>query len=271
MNKYNKAHTQSGLTLIEIMLTIVIISLVMIGIAQFFATQSENNRQQEAQLELNENLRMAITRVSDDLRNAKFMAPATDLNAWTPWVGGFATNPNITPATGSLSDIVTMLSARATPIGFLAADVALDANSFQVDGLDDLPEGNYLISINHREFASMVNYPSSSASSATFEIDSDPLATGIQGVAIEHLMGAPVYVLETTAYVVNTSTKTFNINKYDNLGFVEVLDNITDMQITPVTVGRQYTVTLSAESDIEDQDTGAKLTRSISSDVALAN
>ena len=271
MKNNQQLNKQSGLTLIEIMMTVVILSLIMVGIAQFFASQNENNRQQEAQLELNENLRMGLTRISDDLRNAKFMTPRTDLDIWVSWVVGFNQNPNITPAAGSLSDIVTMLSTRPTPVGFLKSDVDIGDTSFQADGLDELPEGNYLLSINHKEFVAMTSYPSVGGSQATFSIDSDPTTLGVQGVSEDHLKDAPVYVLETVAYAANKASKTLNVNKYDNQGFLTILDNISDLEITAVTPGSHYHVTLTAVSDSVDQDTGAILTRSIQSDVGLAN
>ena len=275
-SNYKCHKIDTGFTLIELLVTLAILSLVIAGMTQFVGTQTANSRQQEAQLEMNDNLRIAMSRITDELRNAKFMTPRTSLNTWVTGTDKtFTLNPTISPASGNDSVIITTLSARAEPIGKLISNLSILSNDFIIKDWDKLiKRDNLLLSINHQEFVKAVNTPnpSDAAITAEIKIDSNPNdAIAQTGITKNYLADSAVYAILPKSYKVDKANKTLLVNKYDGQGYQIVMDNISDMTITGTSGIQRYSVTLTAMSDYIDQDTGTALTRSMTSEVTLKN
>ena len=275
-SNYKCHKIDTGFTLIELLVTLAILSLVIAGMTQFVGTQTANSRQQKAQLDINENLRIAMSRVTDELRNAKFMTPRTSLSTWVTGTDkSFTLNPTISPASGDDSVTITTLSARAEPIGKLISDLSILSNDFIIKDWDKIiKRDNLLLSINHQEFVKAVVKPNPSDAAITAEIkfDSNPNDGIVQtGLTKNYLADSAVYVLLPKSYKVNKANRTLLVNKYDGQGYQVVMDNIADMTITGASGLQRYSVTLTAQSDYIDQDTGSVLTRAMTSNVTLKN
>ena len=61
------------------------------------------------------------------------------------------------------------------------------------------------------------------------------------------------------------------LNENHGAGAQPAVEGISDLQITTVTAGTQYQLTLTARTEKTDPLTGTYLTRSLSSDVTLKN
>lgn len=76
--KPNRNHTQSGLSLIELMIAITISLALLTGVVQIFSSSKAAYRTQEALSRVSENIRFAIETLNQDISRANFWGCNTD-------------------------------------------------------------------------------------------------------------------------------------------------------------------------------------------------
>lgn len=284
--KYSKyTHKQIGFSLIEIMIALVILSLVVAGMGQFFITLKKNTRQQDNQLELNERLRVAMTRITDDARNAGFITPKdANLKWWITWTGlpTLINNPIIVDGASGASDSLYIIAATDKPVTTVKNKANPGDSSVKVYDTSQINlAGRSLININNREFARVV-----SKTSDSLRLDTVPVKSGVSDlkeingsanndpILNTHLVGAPVFVVVVKRYSHNATTNTLQVLNYGSNGNTvqDVMQGITDLQIQAVGGNnKRLRISLTGTTDKIDQDTGAKLTRTMVSEVASLN
>jgi len=112
---------QSGLTLIEIMVALVIGSFLMLGAMGLFISNKRVYNEQDVMGRLQENARFAINLMVDDLRMAAYLGCSDDPNALTNTLTGAATVTNLfnfdNPVEGSENAGGWLPSASTDPVG----------------------------------------------------------------------------------------------------------------------------------------------------------
>lgn len=285
MKYFKNTHKQIGFSLIEIMIALLILSLVVAGMGQFFTTLKNNTRQQENQLELNERLRVAMTRVTDDVRNAGFITPKDEsLKWWITWTDlpTLTNNPIIVNGASGASDSLYIIAATDKPVAIVNNQANPGDASLKVNNTSQINlAGRSLININNKEFARVISKTANS-----LILDTVPVKAGvsdlkeINGSAINnptfntHLIGSPVFVVEVKKYSLNTSTNTLQLITYGSNGNAvkDVMNGITDFQVQLVSGNnKRLRISLSGISDEIDQDTKAKLNRTMVTEVVSLN
>ena len=259
----------AGFTLIEILVTMLLLSIAMAAVVPVLAIQSKANLEQDTKVAMQQNLRVAMSIVTDALRNGRYGVPSANLTSWIQWVSGFNTNPVITVAAGNST--MSVASATAQSVTSLSSAAAAGATSLSLTTLATVDTSTKrLLLINGQENAIVTGV---NASSVT--IDTDPTVAGNQGLAHSYPAGTPVYRVDVTTFNIVTDSTTglsqLFRNRNQGAGSLPVADGISGLQIGTVVANKQYTVTLTAISTSLDPVTHQSLTARLASNVTLAN
>ncbi|MFT5397061.1 MAG: type IV pilus assembly protein PilW, partial [Gammaproteobacteria bacterium] len=107
----------SGLSLIELLVSVTIGSLLLLGLVSSFQTSSNSQRELEKAGQMIENGRYAIGLIGDDLRHAGFFDYFYDLGTWAP--------TTTLPDPCELGTAADLEAAMAMPIqGYRAANLS---------------------------------------------------------------------------------------------------------------------------------------------------
>src|SRR5688500_8658433 len=90
-----------GFTMIELLISLAVMSLAIGSVVHFFGNYKRMSYQQEQIIALQTNLRAASDRIASNLRRVDYGVPTASLATWINWVSGFNANPLIVPS-GSL-------------------------------------------------------------------------------------------------------------------------------------------------------------------------
>jgi len=259
----------AGFTLIEILVTMLLLSIAMAAVVPVLATQNRVYLEQNAKVAMHENLRLGMDVLTDTLRNSGYGVPSTNLASWIGWVSGFTTNPKVT--TSGSNSIISVASASTQPVATLASAVSKGATTLSLSSLSQVNTGaKRLLLINGQENAIVATV---NASSVT--IDTDPTVNGNQGLANAYPQGTPVYRVDVWTFNVATDATTglsqLLRDQNQGAGTLPAVDGITGLQVTTVSAGKQYNVTLTATTTAPDPVTHQHLQASLASNITLAN
>lgn len=268
-----------GFSLIELLITLVVVSLVMAGVISFFSVQARATLQEELSATLQANLRLASDKVNTSLRSTGYGVPTANLAKWVPWVSHFTSNPLAVQGSGSSPDTLSVAACTPEPVATLTANAAMGVATITlakaVSGKDwpELLDNNTrrLIRIGDSESAHVIQITvdPANASRQIATIDTDPVGTGSQGLVRFHWAGTPVCRVDVVTYSVDTTTRELKINQNTGGGAQPALDGITDLQVT--ITAQEYQISLSGRSDRKDPSTRQYLARSLNSKVGRRN
>lgn len=255
---------QTGFTLIELLVSLTVTAIVMTGLVTSFSSQNRASVQRDTYLEMGDNLRMGMANVSSALRNAGYGVPTANLNLWITAMSGF-TNQPILLANGG--NTINIASCTSRSVATLTAPAAVLATTLTIDSASGLANGN-LIWIGHSEFAIVTN------AGTNLGIDTNPMATGIQGLARDHGVGSPICRVDVSTYSVqqdplDTTKKALMLDRHDGLGAQIVANDTDSVQLTAVTAGQRYLLTMTVKT--KDPYSANYVTRTMTSDIALVN
>jgi Tfp pilus assembly protein PilV len=268
----------AGLSLVEMMIAIVVLSLVSIGVIGYYQSLRRAATTQELSASVEDNLRLGLDILTSSLRGAKYGVPSSGLSTWTG-VTGFTANPQFTDGgtgTPPLPDKLTVASCTSQPVARLSADANAGSTTLTLADdnapINDLPNNisddfnvanRRLIYIGDNESARIMVV----TGTAQITIDTDLTTVGNQGLTRNYKVGTPICRVDVLKYEVDTEKKRLMRNG------VPVADNIIDLQITPVTGGIKlaYLIKLTGESSRTDPSTGSVVTRSLTTTVSLWN
>jgi type II secretory pathway pseudopilin PulG len=260
----------------ELLVVVLLVGVVAAGMGSVFASQNRTYVQQDLHVAMEENLRLAMSAVTDSLRAAGCGVPPSDLSNWITWVAGFVEDPLVVTDGGAGPDTLS-LAVCTPPLAELTAAAAAGSTSLVVsssvsgklaaDLLNTTDKG--LIWIGDGDHARI-----RAASGGALTIDTDPTTAGNQGLLRSYPPGAPISRIDVLTFSIQTDvTVNLPVLHLDRQrGTVEsVADGISDLQVTTTAPGRQYRIALTGRSEKEDPVTGALLTRSLVSDITLRN
>ena len=255
---------QTGFTLVEMLVSLTVTAIVMAGLVTSFSSQNRASVQRDAYLEMEENLRMGMANLSSALRNSGYGVPTANLNSWITVVSGFTSDSILIQNGGSTINIASCTpSAAAT----LTAVATTPQTTLTINSASQLAN-NDLIWIGHSEFARVTN------AGTTLGIDTNPMASGAQGLARDHGTQSPICRVDVSTYSIqqdpdDSTKKALMLDRHDGMGVQVVAYNIDSMQLTAVTAGEQYVLTMTAKT--KDPYSANYITRTMTSDIALVN
>ncbi len=258
-----------GITLIELLVTLVVSSILLAAIYRTFLGQQKTYNTQEHVVDMQQNVRATINRMMTEIRMAGFgnvsmVLPVTMAGKTFNSV----VNPN-TPAAGSLT---ILFGDEATTLAAIPA-----SNKVTVNSLTD-SQGNTLFDTGDRKYVSVGGVESHTV-------------TGISGntltlsgtLTYSHPVGTPVYGVRAVSYQVN-GARTLLRDENTGAGGQAVADNIDNLQFEYLDANgnptaqnvniRVIQVTLRARSDVSDPEykaDGGYRNRQIASSIHLKN
>jgi prepilin-type N-terminal cleavage/methylation domain-containing protein len=256
---------RNGFTLIEMLVSLLAVSLIMAGIISNFVAQDKAGVQGDRLRATEENLRAGMDIITDALRNSGFGVPNGNLGTWINWVAGFNTSPVV--ITGNGPQTLSLAACTSQPVATLTAAANAGATQLTVNSTATLATGN-LIWIAYREFARV-----QAMTNTTITIDTNPNTSSVNdGLGGARAAGSPICRVEVLTFAVNTSSNTLSMTRSSaSTGTTTstLAEGISDLQVTSVTAGRKYQITLTGVA--LDTKTHAPIYRSLTSGVALMN
>jgi prepilin-type N-terminal cleavage/methylation domain-containing protein len=257
---------QTGFTLIELLVSLTVTGIVMSALVASFSSQNRASIQRDTYLEMEENLRMGMANLSSALRNSGYGVPTANLNFWITEVSGFTNQPIFTANGGSTINIASCTPSRVAQV---TANANVGQTTLTIDSASGLANGD-LIWIGHSEFARVTN------ASTTLGIDTNPMASGVQGMARTHGNGSPICRVDIHTYSIQQdpydwTKKVLMLDRHDGVVWYQqvVAADIDAIQLTTVTAGQRYLLTMTAKT--KDPYSSNHVTRTMTSDIALVN
>jgi prepilin-type N-terminal cleavage/methylation domain-containing protein len=212
---------QRGMTLIELLVAMAITGLLGAGVYRTFTGQQHTYEVQDQVVDMQQNVRMAISRMTRELRMAGFGKLDSNFFSTTKhgskMLGQFGSV--VTP--GGDGKSVTVVAALQT-IGILTANAPAGSNSFVVDNASgfDLDKKKY-VSINGMESYRIYGIAGNQLT----------LKAGTQ-LAYSHFIGEPVFLVMAITYSIGVLDGIFVLLRDDNLGLgaQPVAENIEDLR-----------------------------------------
>jgi len=258
-----------GFSLIELLVSMIAITTMMVGVAQLFLLQHHTHAQQEQRLDTEENLRLASSMITDALRNVRYTAPSG--NSLLTSLFPALTNSN--PVLGTGGHSISLAACFKAPVANLSANyVASPSNTtLQVNPVNGTLSSNLdtssksLIRVGEgstAELATVTGVGSNTINIAT------ALLRNHYGSASPG--GANICRVDMITFSIANN----QLLRDDNQGApaAAVADNITDLTITLPTAPKTYQVALTARPSVPDPVTGATApTRQLSTTVTVRN
>jgi prepilin-type N-terminal cleavage/methylation domain-containing protein len=266
----------AGFTLIEILVTLLLVSLTMTGVVTVAALHHKAYLQENVRVGIADNVRIGLDTLTDTLRNGLYGygAPtiasrltAANLANWITWVPGFTSNPLVTGT--APNNVVSVLTTSPQPVATLTARAAKGATTMTLSTVAGVNTGNEsLLLIDGAENALVT-----AIAGATVTIDTNPVTAGNQGLSRSYPQNTPVYRVDVATFSLATTSGVSQLVRNDNqgAGAVPVVDDISGLQVTTVVAGTAYQITLSATSSALDPLTNTHLQANLTSNVVLAN
>lgn len=265
-----------GFTLPELLVVLLLSSIIAAGMGGVFSTQNRAYVQQDLHVAMGENLRVAMSTVADTMRLAGCGLPPSNLSSWITWTSGFVDDPVVITDGGGSPDTLSV-AACTPPLATMTARADAGTMSLTLNAtvagktVGDLfnTSEKGLIWVGDGDYAKV-----RSVSGDVLTIDTDPTASGNQGLLRSHPIGTAISRIDVQTFQVQNDPEadlpSLTVDAHHG-AVVAAAEGITDLQLTTVTAGRHYQVTVTGRSERQDPINGAYLTRHLTSDITLRN
>lgn len=260
---YHHRRIAKALTVLEVLLAISLSCLVGLVLYQMYYTQDRTYTIQSEISEMQQNLRVAIEKISRDLEMAGFAQPPwTTINGESgiDFEGMRVTGGTVLDVVGSFDGAQGTLEKKAV-VGATVLELSSgDGENFQGQGKID-------INIGGRENAKITN-----KNGGTLTIDTDPYAAGLQGLQYEYPAGTPVYLVKWKTYWVDSGKPTeplLRVDEHIGSGNQPLALFITGMEITRL--GHMAYIAISGRTRNPDRTTALHTVGQISNKIILRN
>jgi hypothetical protein len=262
---HHHLRTVSGLSLIELVVTMLLSSIVVLGLYNFLISQRHTYTVQDEFGEMQQNLRVAMEKISRDIQMSGFGKPSwaivSGVNLGPPPPFSLrVTNGNTVEIVGCVDPAVGRLNAAVTANSTSIVLCSGEGSKFNTTTKAD-------ISIEGRE-----NVKITSISGDTLTIDRDPgTGPGNEGVLYSHPAGSEVYLVHYVTYSVNSSSNqpALLMDEHQGSGNQPIINNIS--AISASISGRLVTVTLTGRTRSPDRTTGQYGSAQLTNEILLRN
>ena len=252
-----------GFSLTELMVALAVTSLAMVSIISFHVTHKVRTTSEDLNIEVQQNLRLALDRLVSSVRNSNYGVPPTSLGSWVTWVSGFSSNRSI--ASGP-PDSITVAGCGLQSLTTIATNAAAGATSITVTSAAGFNATNKrLIYIDDNENAMI-----KSVSGNTLTIDTDPSASGNQGLSKAYPAGTAICRVDVTTYSIDTTKRTLQADLNQGGAAIAIADGINAMSIVVNSAGidPEYAITLTGQSSKKDPTNNALVQATLSGKIS---
>jgi hypothetical protein len=265
----------AGFSLVELLVAGALAGLLMAGGIGLFTSHYRAYDTEDSRVGMEENLRVAMTVLTDSVRSAGGGVPTANLSAWIPWYTGFGTDP---VAVGTTPASITVARCFGYSVARLTSSVAAGADTIDVSSgvsgraISDLLDANTksLVFIDGREHAHIT-----AVNGNRLSLDTNPLKANAQGLSRAYPIGTTLCRVEVLTYFVETNTVTgrpeLRVDNHEGGEAQSVAEGIAAIQVTTLSAGESYQIGLSADADMVDRLSGATLTGSLLTNVTMRN
>ena len=266
----------TGLTLVELLISLVISAILIGGLYRVFIRQQSVHIGQERVVDMQQNARIGINRMMREIRMTAFgnMTTVLPLNTTNGRTFQNPVNPNY-PNAGDLSIVLANVV-----VGTLTTQATVGQNIITVTPIPD-SGGNPQFDLADRAFVSI-----GGLESHRINVDGDAgggnRLLSLNGtLGFTHPAGSPVFGIRAITYRIDTGAGRPILIRDDQTVAEPLADNIEDLQFqfldgaggapaTPAAI-RLVNVTLMARTEIEDPDSNEHLKRQLQSNIHLKN
>lgn len=261
---HNYLRAVNGLSLVELLMAALLGSIVVMGLYNLLISQTRTYAVQDEIGEMQQNLRVAMEKVSRDLQMSGFGKPhwatisGVNLGS-TPPFSVRITGGNTIEIVGCLDLAVASLSSA------VAADSAnLVLHSGEGAKFNTTTKAD--ISIEGRE-----NVRVTSISGNSLTVDRDPGTGGNEGVLHSYPVDSKVYLVHYITYTVDTSSNppALVMDEHQGSGNQPIATNIS--AISASISGNLVTITLTGRTRNPDWATGKYGTAQLTNEIRLRN
>lgn len=249
--------------MIELMVALALTGIVLISIYNLYATQSRVYTVQEQVADMQQNARVASNVLSRHIRMAAYGQPHwTNINGATVTYEGIRVtdggtgNPDTIDIVGCIDEPPGTLASGGAAIGdtSITLQSSAEASEFNTSSKCD-------IFIGERENAKVTGI-----SGAALTVDTNPSASGNQGLTYSYNANANVYLVKRMTYAITNANLTRDENT--GSGAQQVALNIEDMQANFLIPSVALSIT--ARTKTQDRDYGYRR-MTINSDIIARN
>lgn len=251
-----------ALTILEVLVAILLSCLVGVVLYRMFYTQDRTYTIQSEISEMQQNLRVAVERISRDLTMAGFAQPPwTTINGegGVDFLGIKVTGGNVLDVVGSFDGSQAVLALEAGE-GAISLELSPGGGSHFNTGT----KGD--INIGGRENAKITAIKGN-----TLTINTDPNLTK-QGLRFGYAAGTEIYLVKRKTYWVDSSDvkqPVLRVNEHLGSGSQQLALFITGMEIA--LSGKMAELTISGRSRNPDKTTGLYTTGQLNSKIVMRN
>jgi prepilin-type N-terminal cleavage/methylation domain-containing protein len=227
--QYDHHRTIRGFSLIELLVGIVISSILVIGAYNLLTAQQTTYVAHDDSFEMQQNLRIAMERMAQDLTMAGFGKPThLGRTSWPMLNGTSGIDYSIQVSGGNTLDIVGCLAPPEghVPSALTAGLTTIPLASGEAANFNTTTKSD--ISIGGAENAKVVG-----VSSDAITIDTNPALAGNQGLANGYAANVPVYTVMHVTYSVGSagSVPVLMIDKHQGAGGQPIAQLIEGMNV----------------------------------------
>lgn len=260
---HNHRRIEKALTLLEVLLAILLSCLVGLVLYQMYYTQDRTYTIQSEISEMQQNLRVAIEKISRDITMAGFAQPP-----WTTINGESGIDfEGIRVTGGRILDVVGCFDGTQ---GTLVKEAVTGATVLELspgDGENFQGKAKIDINIGGRENVKITN-----KSGSILTIDADPYAAGLQGIQYDYPVGTPIYLVKWKAYWVDKSKPEepiLRVDEHIGSGGQPLSLFIIGMDI--VLTGKLAEITITGRTRNPDRTTGLHAVGQLNDKIVLRN
>lgn len=267
---YRSGRAVRGISLLEVLVGLLLASVVVLALYETLTSQQRSYFLQDDVSELQQNLRVALERISRDLTMAGFGKPTSSIvngEDLSPW---YTSGSNFFPVQTADSGL-DVIGCFAPPDGVLSTDAAAGANSITIaaaqahnfNRLGDERPDKCSISIGGRENFQITNIGAPSSGKIALDLSGN--------LFMGYKTGTEVYVVRHTTYSTGRSggIPVLRLNEHRGAGNQPFCQYVTDLDVT-VNVG-MVTVAVTGQTRNPDRTTGKYITSTVSTSVMLRN
>ncbi len=266
---HNRFRDLAGFSLIELLIGLVLSTIIAVVLYELLTTQNRTYSVQDDIAEMQQNLRVAIERVSRDVMTAGLAKPpwssinGADASSWYSSASGYPSLGLTTIATGQSINMVGCFEGTVAYLNAAAAAgstsltlTAAAGDSFNTSTKQDINVGG------------MENAKITAVAGSTLTIDRDPVAGGAQGFLYDHPANSIVCLVKWVTYWVGNDNVLY-VNTHQGDGDQPVALNITAMTVS--LSGKLVTITITGRTRNPDRTTGQYFTSQVTNKVLMRN
>jgi hypothetical protein len=258
---YHHWRIRKALTILEVLVAILLSCLVGAVLYQMFYTQDRTYSIQSEISEMQQNLRVAMERISRDLTMAGFAQPS-----WTTINGESGLDYSVRVTAGKTLDLVGCFDGAQAVLSEAVLPGATSLRLPSGDGDHFNTKTKSDISMGGRENAKIT-----AVTKNILTIDTDPNGSK-QGLRFGYSAGTEVYLVKWKTYWVDSSDPTqpvLRVNEHLGSGSQQIALFITGMEIA--LSNRVAEVSITSRTRNPDKTTGLYTTGGLSNKIALRN